>query len=84
MVSANGCSATQTVVVPDSKNIKVTLNPTQPKCSDDFGSINTVISTTGITSTVTYSWTGPSSYSSSEKDLSNLGSGLYSLNVPVS
>ena len=83
ITDANGCTAqfNYTVTQPAAA-LAATLtkiNDTNPDPSIGTGSITLDVS--GGTSPYTYSWSGPSSFSSTSKDISNLKYGSYSVTI---
>lgn len=80
----SGCKLTSPayVIVQKSGNPPITaINSTvKPNCnSQNNGSIT--ISVTGGTPALSYSWTGPSSFTSTSKDLTSLATGSYNVTV---
>jgi len=77
--SASFCSENQNATIYVS-NMSLSLNPTNVDCNgNNNGSISLVVST-GL-APFSYSWNGPNSYTSSNKDISNLSPGTYSVTV---
>ncbi|MCH4552525.1 LamG-like jellyroll fold domain-containing protein, partial [Aestuariibaculum lutulentum] len=77
VTDSKGCSTTATVEITQPNPVSVTLDSkTNVLChGNNTGSIN--ISATGGTGTITYSWTGPSGFTSTSQDLTNLVAGTY-------
>ncbi|MCX6311842.1 MAG: choice-of-anchor L domain-containing protein [Bacteroidetes bacterium] len=82
----NGCNANSIVTLSEPAAIIATLTPSifiggnNISCNGaSTGSINT--STVGGTSPYTYSWSGPSSYTSSSQNISSLLAGTYTVSI---
>ena len=80
VTDANGCTASSTIKVTQVINT-ITLNKivTNATCNAKDGSIDLLVN--GGTAPYTYSWTGPSGYTASTEDLSNLAPGNYAVTV---
>ncbi len=79
VTDANGCTANATVVVVVNSPPSISLTPNPTACGSCNGSISN--STTGA---VTYSWAGPSGYSSTVTNPTNLCTGTYTLTAASS
>ncbi|MBI1184551.1 choice-of-anchor A family protein [bacterium] len=76
VTGSNGCTATKTISVIESPAMTIAGNVTNATCTGSTnGSIN--VSTTGGTAPLTYKW----SNGATTKDLSNIGSGTYTVVV---
>ncbi len=82
VTDANNCTFTQSIVLTEPNNLNLAVSsPTflggyNLHCNGSAdGSIN--LSVTGGTNPNTYSWTGPSAYTSTNEDLSGLNAGTY-------
>ncbi|MEP7377125.1 MAG: gliding motility-associated C-terminal domain-containing protein, partial [Chitinophagaceae bacterium] len=80
VTDGNGCSAASTIKVSQVSN-SITLNKvvTNATCNAKDGSINIIVN--GGNAPYTYSWAGPSGYTATTEDLSNLAPGTYELTV---
>ncbi|MGZ3901050.1 MAG: hypothetical protein ACXVDC_12055, partial [Bacteroidia bacterium] len=79
IIDKNLCAITNTVLVTQPTMLAVTLTPVNPNCTT-AGSISSSVS--GGTSPYTYSWSGPSGFSSTSSSASNLtAGGTYTLTV---
>jgi len=83
VVLPNGCNL-------DPSTYTVDYDPTKPffgttatsstiACSGNTGSVN--ITPSGATTPYTYTWTGPSSFTSTNEDLTNVAAGNYSVTI---
>lgn len=75
-----GCQATAFFTIGTPAPLFISFNVTPASCSPCCdGSITPTVA--GGTGSVTYSWTGPNSYTSSQANISNLCTGTYTLCV---
>lgn len=81
ITDGKGCTLVQEVIVSEPDPLALTEEATSNvTCKDgQNGSINVVVS--GGSTPYTYAWTGPSSFSSSAANISNLSAGTYELTV---
>ncbi len=77
---ANGCTGFVTKTVTEPPLLVVTQGSVQSTCSgQSTGSIAVIV--TGGSGTLSYSWTGPGGYTSTQRNISDLSTGNYSLTV---
>jgi gliding motility-associated-like protein len=78
VTDANGCTASASIGITQPLGLKSIYTYTDALCN---GAANGTINSTpaGGTLPYTYSWTGPSSFTSNTQDLSGLSTGLYEL-----
>ena len=77
---ANGCTGFITKIVTQPALLSATIITVQSTCfGQSTGSIS--IATAGGSGALSYSWTGAGSYTSSQKNISGLAAGSYSLTV---
>ena len=74
-LNSTSCS----MVVSLSSSISLSATPTQIVCSDGTGSIS--LTASGGIGSLIYSWTGPSSYTSTSEDITSLSAGTYTVVV---
>ena len=80
VTDANGGTATTNATITQPQPLSLTTTSVNILChGNNSGSINATVG--GGTPGYTYSWTGPSSFTSTTEDLSNLGPGTYILTV---
>ncbi|MEO6612739.1 MAG: hypothetical protein ABIT05_08675 [Chitinophagaceae bacterium] len=77
---ANGCTGFVTKTVTQPAVISITVNSVQPTC---YGQNNGAISitATGGSGSFTYNWTSSNGFTSSQRNISNLADGVYTLTV---
>jgi hypothetical protein len=73
------CTATLSVLVSQPNVLTVAPTATNYLCFGETGAVNVTVN--GGNGGNTYSWTGPSSYTASTQNISNLTSGTYNLTV---
>ncbi|MFC0776405.1 T9SS type B sorting domain-containing protein, partial [Terrimonas alba] len=80
VTDANGCTATTTATISQESNI-LTVNKTvnSATCTAKNGAVNLLVN--GGNSPYTYNWKGPQGFAAATKDISNLASGTYEVNV---
>src|SRR6185369_12333722 len=80
ITDANGCKADVPFIV-GTTNATITVTPsvTNTSCTGSTGAI--AITVSGGTSPYTYAWTGPAGYTSTNKDITGLAAGSYSVKV---
>ncbi len=81
VTDANGCKLSRAIEITEPTNaLSATATPTAVACNgDSTGSINLTVN--GGTPSYTYDWSGPSSFTSTDEDLSNLAAGTYTVIV---
>ncbi|TAJ72079.1 MAG: hypothetical protein EPO45_19915, partial [Sphingobium sp.] len=79
ITDANGCSTNNSVTVIVNPLPAISLTPNPTSCTSCTGSISNT--TTGA---MTYSWSGPAGYSSTNMNLTNLCAGTFTLNATSS
>jgi len=80
VIDANGCTGFVSKTINDPLPIVVTTELPVPTCSGiASGSVNS--SATGGTGSLSFSWTGPNGFTSTQKNISNLFPGEYILTV---
>jgi hypothetical protein len=77
---ANGCTGFVTKTITDPALLVVTQGSVQSTCSGQ-GTGSITVTTTGGSGSLSYSWTGPGGYTSTQKNISGLATGTYSLTV---
>jgi large repetitive protein len=79
-LDANNCSTTQNVTV-GTQNATLNITPTivHTRCGLANGTVST--SVTGATGNVTYRWTGPNGFTSTDANLASIIAGAYQLTV---
>ncbi len=78
----NSCFVQQTIIIPPTPELTLALDgpPLNVLCfGENTGAIN--IAVDGGTGTYTFEWTGPSGYTSSQKNVNGLAAGLYNVRV---
>ncbi len=78
----NSCFAQQTITIPPTPELTLALDgpPLNVFCfGDNTGAIN--IAVAGGTGAYTFEWTGPSGFTSSQKNINGLAAGLYNVRV---
>ena len=78
----NSCFAQQTITIPPTPELTLALDgpPLNVFCfGENTGAINIAVG--GGTGDYTFEWTGPSGYTSSQKNINGLASGLYNVTV---
>jgi hypothetical protein len=73
---AKNCSVTDSLLITQPSAIIVTIDSLQNFKPDNKGFIRISTNDTGM---VTYTWTGPNGFTSSDEDIFNLNAGCYSL-----
>lgn len=79
VTSAAGCQSTFTSLVAQPNGLVATPTVTSFQCAGQGGAIS--LNLTGGTTPRTYSWTGPSSFTSTSQNISNLQAGTYNVTV---
>lgn len=75
--SPAGCQATFTQLITQPNSLAVTTTPTNYLCFGQSGAISA--NATGGTTPITYSWSGPSGFTSTSKNITNLSPGTYTV-----
>jgi hypothetical protein len=81
-VTDSGCTSTitkQITITPNTVNVTAVIDSVTNCDTHDNGAI--MLSTTGGLTPYDYQWTGPNGFTSSDSDLVNLKSGLYTLRI---
>ncbi len=79
VTDANGCSSAYSTTLTNTLPPSIAFTQVNTQCGQSLGSIDATI--TDGTGNITYSWTGPSSFTASTEDISGLASGDYTLQV---
>ncbi len=80
VTDAKSCTANKTISVTEPAAIAINSTKVDILCNGaSTGSID--VTTTGGTAPLTFSWSGPSSYSNNTEDISSLAAGSYTLTV---
>lgn len=80
VTDASGCSKSASYEITQPAALTLTPSVTQVKCKDDLsGAI--ALNAAGGTGTLTFAWSGPSGYSSTAQNISNLKAGAYNVTV---
>ncbi len=82
VTDANGCQNTRNLTLTQPDSLKLTATIGNISCASgtlDDGSIDLTVA--GGEPIYTYAWTGPSGYTSTTEDISNLITGIYSVTV---
>ncbi|MBK6835848.1 MAG: T9SS type A sorting domain-containing protein [Bacteroidetes bacterium] len=77
-INAGTCAFTQTVTITEPTPLTSSFT-SNDEISGNDGTIDLTVS--GGTTSYTYSWTGPNSFTSSSEDLTGLGAGIYNLTI---
>jgi large repetitive protein len=75
--SPTGCQATFTQLIMQPASLTVTTTPTNYLCFGQSGAISA--NATGGTTPITYSWSGPGGFTSTNKNITNLFPGTYTV-----
>jgi gliding motility-associated-like protein len=77
----NGCTYNDSIYISQEDSLDVSINVIDLSCpGDPQGEISIFINSGGVSPFV-FSWTGPNAFNSSQQDINNLYSGLYTLTL---
>ena len=80
ITDAKSCTSTKSITVTQPTALSIANTPTQVLCNGaSTGSID--ITASGGSSPYSYSWTGPSSFTSTSEDLTSIAAGSYTVTV---
>ena len=78
-----GCFIRDTINITISPTVEIALAQTSPinSCGDNSGAITLTFPNGEDLTQYSYRWSGPNGFTSTQKDLDNIGSGVYSVTV---